>query len=213
MGIDYSAAVYLVTVNVVDGGNGNLAIGNVSIDSCRMTRALKALTARRASGSTVTFTNRYLSDQGSTTIDGTKVYDDTTGGNNIDANKFTFRLEALGGYDTGNKPGDGSYTYAAGETPMPAGAQDNAITTGNSGNEFHFPTIYFDGDDVGRTYEYKVAEVTGNEQGMKYDDTEYTLLITVTESMTVRAASSCAHRCHAEHHAYGSEVYEYLRSD
>lgn len=194
VGIDYSAAVYLVTVNVVDGGNGNLAIGNVSIEQLQNDEGAESTDSTSGvQGSTVTFTNRYLSDQGSTTIDGTKVYDDTTGGNNIDANKFTFRLEALGGYDTGNKPGDGSYTYAAGETPMPAGAQDNAITTGNSGNEFHFPTIYFDGDDVGRTYEYKVAEVTGNEQGMKYDDTEYTLLITVTEEHDGQGGEAHAH--------------------
>lgn len=194
VGIDYSAAVYLVTVNVVDGGNGNLAIGNVSIEQLQNDEGAESTDSTSGvQGSTVTFTNRYLSDQGSTTIDGTKVYDDTTGGNNIDANKFTFRLEALGGYDTGNKPGDGSYTYAAGETPMPAGAQDNAITTGNSGNEFHFPTIYFDGDDVGRTYEYKVTEVTGNEQGMKYDDTEYTLLITVTEEHDGQGGEAHAH--------------------
>lgn len=194
VGIDYSAAVYRVTVNVVDGGNGNLAIGNVSIEQLQDDEGAESADGTSGvQGSTVTFTNRYLSDQGSTTIDGTKVYDDTTGGNNIDANKFTFRLEALGGYDTGNKPGDGSYTYAAGETPMPAGAQDNAITTGNSGNEFHFPTIYFDGDDVGRTYEYKVTEVAGNEQGMEYDDAEYTLLITVTEEHDGQDGEAHAH--------------------
>ncbi|CDD76730.1 rhs family protein [Cryptobacterium sp. CAG:338] len=194
VGIDYSAAVYRVTVNVVDGGNGKLAIGNVSIEQLQDDEGAESTDSTSGvQGSTVTFTNRYLSDQGSTTIDGTKVYDDTTGGNNIDASKFTFRLEALGGYDTGNKPGDGSYTYAAGETPMPAGAQNKAITTGNSGNEFHFPTIYFDGDDVGRTYEYKVTEVAGNEQGMGYDDTEYTLLITVTEEHDGQGDEAHAH--------------------
>lgn len=113
VGIDYSAAVYRVTVNVVDGGNGKLAIGNVSIEQLQDDEGAESTDSTSGvQGSTVTFTNRYLSDQGSTTIDGTKVYDDTTGGNNIDASKFTFRLEALGGYDTGNKPGDGSYTYA-----------------------------------------------------------------------------------------------------
>ena len=115
----------------------------------------------RSQGDTMAFVNRYVSDQASETLQGTKFYTDTTGGNPIDAGKFSFQLEALGGYVTGTvtdeaQPDD--YTIAANSDamPKPAGMTGMTLETGNVGDVFQFPTIYFDGNDVGKTFEYRI---------------------------------------------------------
>lgn len=192
IGIDYSGAEYRMVVTVIDGGNGKLAIDEVVIQQVSDDDGNMGDISVVA-GDTVTFTNRYLSDQGATNINGKKEYIDNAGGNTNGPGKFQFQLEALGGYDTNNKPGDGSYTYPANETPMPEDAVNNISTAGNLGGEFSFPTIYFDGDDVGRTYEYKVTEIPGDEQGMTYDDTMYTLTIEVTEELEGEGEDAHAH--------------------
>ena len=57
----------------------------------------------------MTFVNKYDADGGTTNIDGTKDYTDNVGGNPINTDKFTFKIEALGGYDTDN-PQTSPYT-------------------------------------------------------------------------------------------------------
>lgn len=124
---------------------------------------------------------------GTTNIDGTKDYTDNVGGNPINADKFTFKIEALGGYDTDN-PQTNPYTYGVDEVPLPAGSDEasHSKTVYNTGYSFTFGTIAFDGGDLGRTYEYKVTELAQNkdgqaEAGMTYDKTEHTVKVTVTE--------------------------------
>ena len=186
-GIDYSGAIYRVVITVTDNGTGNLEVSNVAIEQRTNDDGVENNPAVAVQGDTVTFVNKYDADGGTTNIDGTKSYTDTTGGNPIDADKFTFKIEALGGYDTDN-PQTSPYTYGVDETPLPAGSDEatHSKTVYNTGYDFTFGTIAFDGGDIGRTYEYKVTELAQNkdgqaEDGMTYDTKEYTIKVAVTE--------------------------------
>lgn len=186
-GIDYSGAFYRVVVTVTDNGVGNLEVSNVAIEQRTNDDGVENDPAVTVQGDTVTFVNKYDADGGTTNIDGTKDYTDNVGGNPINADKFTFKIEALGGYDS-DDPQTNPYTYGVDEVPLPAGSDEasHSKTVYNTGYNFTFGTIAFDGGDLGRTYEYKVTELAQNkdgqaEAGMTYDKTEYTVKVTVTE--------------------------------
>lgn len=186
-GIDYSGAFYRVVVTVTDNGTGNLEVSNVAIEQRTNDDGVENVPAVTVQGDTVTFVNKYDADGGTTNIDGTKGYTDNVGGNPINADKFTFKIEALGGYDS-DDPQTNPYTYNVDEVPLPAGSDEasHSKTVYNTGYKFTFGTIAFDGGDLGRTYEYKVTELAQNkdgqaEAGMTYDKTEYTVKVTVTE--------------------------------
>ena len=168
-GIDYSNATYRLTVKVVDAGDGELKIESTKLEMFQDDTGAEKNPAVAVEGTTATFTNYYLSDQGTINIDGKKAYDDTTGDNSIGPNKFQFQMEALGGYVTDGGSRD-NLTVSADDTPKPTeNTQGNVTTIGNVGNEFHMPTIYFDGNDVGNTYVYKITEVQGNDDGNSYE--------------------------------------------
>lgn len=186
-GIDYSGAFYRVVVTVTDNGTGNLEVSNVAIEQRTNDDGVENDPVVAVQGDTVTFVNKYDADGGTTNIDGTKDYTDNVGGNPINADKFTFKIEALGGYDTDNSQTN-PYTYGVDEVPLPAGSDEasHSKTVYNTGYSFTFGTIAFDGGDLGRTYEYKVTELAQNkdgqaEAGMTYDKTEHTVKVTVTE--------------------------------
>ena len=186
-GIDYSGAFYRVVVTVTDNGTGNLEVSNVAIEQRTNDDGVENDPVIAVQGDTVTFVNKYDADGGTTNIDGTKDYADKVGGNPINADKFTFKIEALGGYDTDN-PQTSPYTYGVDEVPLPAGSDEasHSKTVYNTGYNFTFGTIAFDGGDLGRTYEYKVTELAQNkagqaEAGMTYDKTEHIVKVTVTE--------------------------------
>ncbi|MBM6970731.1 VWA domain-containing protein [Mordavella massiliensis] len=188
-GIDYSGAIYRVTVDVADAGQGNLEVTSVLIE--QMINDDGGQGSGEVQGDTMEFTNKYVVGQASETLQGTKIYTDPTGGNPIDAGKFSFQLEALGGYETGTVTGEtqpDDYTIAADSDamPKPAGMTGTTLETGNVGDVFQFPTIYFDGNDVGKTFEYRITELAqqyqGNaEAGMTYDTNSYVVKIVVTE--------------------------------
>ena len=182
-GIDYSDAIYRVTVMVGDNGTGALTIDSVKIERMNNDDGTAAGMAEEGvivQGDTMTFTNTYKADSATQGIQGKKSYTDTTGGNPFEAGKFTFKLEAQGGFASNRGSAD-DLTIGAADTPMPADAENNAITTGNVGEEFTFPSITFGGNDVGKTYVYKVTEEQGNEQGMTYSKAEHTVMIQVEE--------------------------------
>lgn len=186
-GIDYSGAFYRVVVTVTDNGTGSLEVSNVAIEQRNNDDGVENDPAVTVQGDTVAFVNKYDADGGTTNIDGTKDYTDNVGGNPINADKFTFKIEALGGYDS-DDPQTNPYTYGVDEVPLPAGSDEasHSKTVYNTGYNFTFGTIAFDGGDLGRTYEYKVTELAQNkdgqaEAGMTYDKTEYTVKVTVTE--------------------------------
>lgn len=182
-GIDYSDAIYRVTVMVGDNGTGSLVIDSVKIELMYDDSGNLANTENEGTpveGDTMAFKNTYNASTDTEGIQGKKVYNDTTGDNPYEGGKFSFKLEAKGGFvtDSGNA---GNLTIAAADTPMPDNAQDNAVTTTNVGPDFTFPTITFDGDDAGNTYVYKVTELNTGEAGMTYSDAEHTVKISVEE--------------------------------
>ncbi len=186
-GIDYSAAIYRVVVTVTDDGNGKLVVSKVELQQTQNDAGTTGADAAPVpvGGSTATFTNTYDVNAATTNIDGTKKYTDTTGGNDINYGKFTFQIEALGGYETegGSSP---NYTVKAKDVPMPANVAEGTTTkqVTNTGHDFHFGTISYDGNDAGKTFEYKVTEIAGNEQGMTYDGTEHIVKVKVEEVTT-----------------------------
>lgn len=181
-GIDYSAARYRAIVTVTDNGMGNLVVDSVTIEQRLNDDGERPDQQPTITNNTAVFTNNYDVDNGTTNIDGTKNYTDTTGGNPIDADKFTFQLKAVGGFDTA-AGSTGGYTINAADVPMPAGADANhAVTTTNTGYGFGFPTISYDGNDVGKTFVYEVTELAGTETGMSYDTTTtHTVQVAVSE--------------------------------
>lgn len=183
-GIDYSAARYRVVVNVSDNGTGNLLVDSVTIEQRLDDEGHTPQSQPTIDNNTMVFTNNYDLNAATTNIDGTKNYTDTTGTNPINADKFTFQLKALGGYETEGGSAN-HYTVAAADVPMPAGADENhAVTTTNTGYGFGFATIKYDGFSVGKTYVYEVSELKGDnpEAGMNYDEnTKYTVKVTVSE--------------------------------
>ena len=168
-GINYSAAIYRVVVTVTDDGNGKLVVSKVELQQTQNDAGTMGADADPVpvEGNTATFTNTYDVNAATTNIDGTKVYNDTTGGNVINIGKFTFQIEALGGYET-EGGSSANYTVNAGDVPMPAGVEEGTTTkqVTNTGYEFTFGTISYDGNDAGKTFEYKVTEIAGKEQGM-----------------------------------------------
>lgn len=187
-GIDYSAATYCVVVTVIDDGSGKLVVSKVELQQTQNDAGTMEVNADPilVEGSTATFTNTYDVNAATTNIDGTKKYTDTTGGNDINIGKFTFQIEALGGYET--KGGSSqNYTVKAKDVPMPAGVAEGTTTkqVTNTGYAFTFGTISYDGNDAGKTFEYKVTEIAGNEQGMTYDrTTEHIVKVKVEEVTT-----------------------------
>ncbi len=193
VGIDYSNATYRLTVKVVDAGNGELKIESTKLEMFQDDTGAEKEPAVAVEGTTATFTNYYLSDKGAINIDGKKAYNDTTDANPIAPNKFQFKMEALGGYVTDGGSRD-NLTVSADNTPKPTeSTQGNVTTIGNVGNEFHMPTIYFDGNDVGNTYVYKITEVPGNEDGMTYDTNSYEVEVKVTEEPDPEAGDDHVH--------------------
>lgn len=186
-GIDYSAAIYRVVVTVTDDGNGKLVVSKVELQQTQNDAGTTGADAAPVpvGGSTATFTNTYDVNAATTNIDGTKKYTDTTGGNDINYGKFTFQIEALGGYETegGSSP---NYTVKAKDVPMPANVAEGTTTkqVTNTGYGFKFGTISYDGNDAGKTFEYKVTEIAGNEQGMTYAGTEHIVKVKVEEVTT-----------------------------
>lgn len=182
-GIDYSDAIYRVTVMVGDNGTGSLVIDSVKIELMYDDGGNLANTENEGTpveGDTMAFKNTYNASTDTEGIQGKKVYNDTTGDNPYEGGKFSFKLEAQGGFVTDSGNAD-DLTIAVAGTPMPAGAQDNAVTTTNVGSDFTFPTITFDGNDAGNTYVYKVTEVNTDEPGMAYSNAEHTVQISVKE--------------------------------
>lgn len=182
-GINYSDAIYRVTVMVGDNGTGALTIDSVKIERMYNDDGTLVNTENEGEvvqGDTVAFKNIYSADTDTEGIQGKKDYNDTTGGNPFEGGKFNFKLVAQGGFVTGTG-NENNLTISADKTPMPDSAQNNTITTSNVGEKFTFPSITFDGNDVGNTYVYKVTEVAGNEDGMTYSNEEHTVMIKVDE--------------------------------
>lgn len=178
-GLTYSNAVYRVTVNVTDDGEGKLT---ASIESMYRTFNDDGTSAGQNEGEwpsiddrNAVFTNDFRgNDVGIANIAGTKSFTDYTSGSTLDINAFRFTVTAV-------TPG----------APMPTESE-----VGNRGNGgVVFGGIEFGIDDIGKTYEYEVREVipdgatdngdgTSTLNGMTYDNTPKPVSIAVTQDQS-----------------------------
>lgn len=178
-GLNYSSAVYRVTVNVTDDGAGNLT---ASIESMYRTFNDNGTSAGQDESQwpsiddrNAAFTNSFLgNDVAIANITGTKSFTDYTSGTTLDINDFQFTIAAV--------------TQGA---PMPAQTE-----VGNNGvGGITFGDIQFGIDDIGNTYEYAIREVipagatdngdgTRTLNGMTYDNTVKTVSIAVTQDQS-----------------------------
>ena len=179
-GIDYSAARYRVVIKVIDDGMGQLVVESVDIEQRRDDEGSVPSNQPEITDYTMTFTNKYQVDTATTNIDGVKNYNDYSGGNSIDADKFSFQLKPLGGYVTAVGSA-GGYTIDASEVPTSNNTKGQTVTTTNTGYGFGFGTISYQSTDVDKTYVYEVSEVTGKEIGMQYDNQKYVVEVVVSE--------------------------------
>lgn len=178
-GLNYSSAVYRVTVNVTDDGAGNLTASIESVyrtfnDDAASTGENESQWPSIDDGNAL-FTNKFLgNDVAIANITGTKSFTDYTSGTTLDINDFRFTIAAV--------------TQGA---PMPAQTQ-----VGNNGTGgITFADIQFGIDDIGKTYVYEVREVipagaadngngTSTLNGMTYDNTVKTVSIAVTQDQS-----------------------------
>lgn len=178
-GLNYSSAVYRVTVNVTDDGAGNLTASIESVyrtfnDDAASTGENESQWPSIDDGNAL-FTNKFLgNDVAIANITGTKSFTDYTSGTTLDINDFRFTIAAV--------------TQGA---PMPAQTE-----VGNNGaGGITFADIQFGIDDIGNTYEYAIREVipagaadngngTSTLNGMTYDNTVKTVSIAVTQDQS-----------------------------
>lgn len=182
-GIDYSAARYRVVIKVIDNGMGQLVVESVDIEQRRDDEGSVPSNQPEITDYTMTFTNKHQVDTATTNIDGEKKYNDYSGGNSIDADKFSFQLKPLGGYVTAVGSA-GGYTIDASEVPTSNNTKGQTVTTTNTGYGFGFGTISYQSTDVDKTYVYEVSEVVTDEdkeKGMQYDNQKYLVEVVVSE--------------------------------
>lgn len=152
-GVTYDGAVYFATATVTDNQDGTLSVSWTYTDA-------DGEAISKDDG--IAFKNTYEAAPVPVTLGATKVLD----GREMKDGEFTFEL-------TDGRNADGE------QAPMPGESQETTVTATNAADgAITFDPITF--DKVG-TYTYTMREVAGDEEGMTYDDTEYSIVITVTD--------------------------------
>lgn len=173
-GVDYSNALYEVTVTITDDGNGKLLNGGVVMTKANNDDGTDAGNTK-VDGNVAAVTNTFRTDDRGFGLLVTKKYMDKTGTKSLTAGMFSFTLTARDG------------------APMPEGTAGESITTpvGKDGTA-SFPNITLNAArDDGKTYWYTLKEdvpegATASEDGktatlngMTYDLTEYRVKLDV----------------------------------
>lgn len=176
-GISYSAAVYTATVVVEDNQAGALVVKSVKmVQECN---DAGVDTKTDVAGKTATFTNRYDTHEHSIIIHAQKNLTDNAGTFPLAQNAFSFKLERVGGYADDNAAFDPDTVDKNMTTPMPQGAEGNAVTVGNNADgTVTWPAISYTAKaDAGCAYVYKFAEKFAENPdsvtGMIYDESVY----------------------------------------
>ena len=172
-GISYSAAVYTATVVVEDNQAGALVVKSVKmVQECN---DAGVDTKTDVAGKTATFTNRYDTHEHSIIIHAQKNLTDNAGTFPLAQNAFSFTLEGVGGYADDSAVFSPDTVDKNMTTPMPQGAEGNAVTVGNNadGTVTWTAISYTAKADAGRAYVYKFAENPGSVTGMIYDESVY----------------------------------------
>ena len=160
-GVSTSLALYTVTVTVEDNHDGTLA---ASSELTRVHDDLGAdVAADAAAADVATFTNTFDAASQDWTPVAMKKLNDASGALPLQAGMFEFTLKPVG------------------DAPMPADATE-IVGHNNAHGVVVFEGITFTSEDVGKTYQYKIAEKTPDDArpGMSYDRTVWIATVTVT---------------------------------
>ncbi len=150
-GMSYTAKTYTVIFEVEDNGNGSLTVSRTIVDDDNVTSEV------------CRFVNVYNSGNPIFVLmQGTKKYQDLSGGKPLADGMFTFKVEAEEG------------------APKPSGVNTNSWTVSNTGNNIDFGSITISNDDIADgkevTYTYTITELSDeNNAGMTYDTSIYTV--------------------------------------
>lgn len=168
-GVNYSDALYTVTVTVVDNGTGALdaTVKMVQTEN----DAGQATGIEVDSGEPAVITNTFSAEEAKVSLLGKKHYEENGKETNPKEGAFKFVIEENNHY------GDGKDL----PNPMPDGAADRKMTVTNAADgSISFGQITFTEDHVGNTYVYKITEAIPQEtNGITYDRTEYYAHMTV----------------------------------
>lgn len=160
-GVSTSLALYTVTVTVEDNHDGTLA---ASSELARVHDDLGAdVAADAAAADVATFTNTFDAASQEWAPIAMKKLNDASGALPLQAGMFEFVLTPIG------------------DAPMPDGATE-IVGHNNAHGAVVFNAITFTGKDVGKTYQYKIAEKTPDDArpGMSYDRTVWIATVNVT---------------------------------
>ncbi len=188
-GISKDETIYTVTVSVTDN-NGQLEIGEVTYQKDGVDYTSYSTDGMR-------FTNEFSAERKKVQLNGLKVLNgDRTPG--LRAGEFSFELIRVS---------DGTNTYDADNSnipegfPMPDNANEIGATVTNDANGYiNFGNITFTGNDIGTTYSYTIKEVAQLNQvnginlmtvedGITFDETEYTIEVKVSDVSTASGAA------------------------
>ncbi|WP_308283317.1 Spy0128 family protein [Bifidobacterium pluvialisilvae] len=179
-GIDYSNALYHVTVKVADDGNGKLSIdpddGVVVTKASNDNGSDYKNPEKPVAFNKAWFTNYFDAESINFSLLATKKYEDRTGSKPLTDGMFSFTLSADG------------------KAPMPEGKRGGSVVAAvKSDGTVSFPAIKYTGsDDDGKTYTYTLKEnapagaktsadgKTATLNGMTYDLTTYTVKVVLS---------------------------------
>lgn len=160
-GVTTSLSLYTVTVTVTDNHDGTLAA------SSKITRVHddrgNDVAPKDAAAKVASFVNVFDATSQDWTPVAMKKLNDASGALPLQAGMFEFTLTPVG------------------DAPMPTGATE-IVGHNNAHGAVVFNAITFTREDVGKTYQYKIAEKTPDDArpGMKYDPTVWIATVTVT---------------------------------
>ncbi len=181
IGVSYDPTIYILTVKVVDDGEGNLKIESSSLRTNE--------TDGGEQKEQIVFRNVYASEEENYSVYAGKDYISFGKHENIEDGKFRAILKAEGSRTAGTED---AFTADA-DQPMPTsrvGSSDTA-EAGNVERTFSFGNATFTADMVGKEYKYTLQELIPEgavqnsdgkwvKDGITYDSTIYTCYITVT---------------------------------
>lgn len=160
-GVTTSLSLYTVTVTVTDNHDGTLAV------SSKITRIHDErgndVAPEDATADVASFVNVFDATSQDWTPVAMKKLNDASGALPLQAGMFEFTLKPVG------------------DAPMPAGANE-IVGHNNAHGAVVFNAITFTGEDVGKTYQYKITEKTPDDArpGMSYDRTVWIATVNVT---------------------------------
>ena len=160
-GVTTSLSLYTVTVTVTDNHDGTLAA------SSKITRVHddrgNDVAPKDAAAKVASFVNVFDATSQDWTPVAMKKLNDASGALPLQAGMFEFTLTPVG------------------DAPMPAAATE-IVGHNDAHGAVVFNAITFTGEDVGKTYQYKIAEKTPDNArpGMTYDSTVWIATVNVT---------------------------------